>query len=258
MTLGAHPQSALRFGRLIGGTALGALLVAAGLFLAYRTLSTPLISTLVGSGAPGGQRVTIGLGVWSLALIAGGGLLVAGTSRLATIVAILRHGRGAGGAASRALAALADEVIVASAVTPDEGRPIPELAIGGFGIAVIHELPSSNAIRHGGAGWESRTREGWQAADDPLDAAMRDADRVRRWLRTADLDFVVRVYAALVVTAPKIQRSSSCAVVSADQIRAWIASLPPQRTLSRGRRDQLVAMARQPRRAENVARERSW
>lgn len=258
MTLGAHPQAALRSGRLLGGTALGAGLVAGGLLLAYLTIATPLISTLVGGAPPGGERVTIGLGVWSFALIAGGALLVAGTSRLLTISAMLRHGRGAGRVAAWALASKADEVVVASGVTPDGGPPIPELAIGGFGIAVIHELPPSTAIRRGWAGWEARTRQGWQAADDPLDATMRDADRVRRWLSSADLDFVVRVYAALVVTDLTIGRAPSCAVVSPEQIPAWIASLPPQRTLSRGRRERLVAMARQPGRAAAGTNGRSW
>jgi hypothetical protein len=73
---------------------------------------------------------------------------------------------------------------------------------------------------------------------------MRDADRVRRWLAGADLEFVVRVYAALVVNDRVLQRSPTCAVISPAQIPAWIASLPRQRTLTAGRRARLLALAR--------------
>jgi hypothetical protein len=71
---------------------------------------------------------------------------------------------------------------------------------------------------------------------------MRDAERVRRWLAAADLEFVVRVYAALVVDDRALQRSPTCAVISSEQIPAWIGSLPLQRTLTAGRRGRLLAM----------------
>ncbi|MDO8485274.1 MAG: hypothetical protein Q7S35_10065 [Candidatus Limnocylindrales bacterium] len=245
-------------GRLVGGTVLGSVLVVAGLLTAYLTIATSLVSTLVPDVPSGGGRVGIGLGVWSFALIAGGALLVAGTSRLAIILMMLRTGHDDGGPAARALVSTPDDVAVASGVTPREGRPIPELVIGAFGAAVVHELSSSRQIRHGRAGWESRTSDGWQPMEDPLDAAMRDAERVRRWLSTADLDFVVRVYAALVVSDRTLQRSPTCAVISAEQIPAWIASLPRQRTLTAGRRGRLLAMARSAASAEAGSRERSW
>jgi hypothetical protein len=83
--------------------------------------------------------------------------------------------------------------------------------------------------------------------DDPLEAAARDADRVRRWLSLADLDFVVRVYAAVVVDDRSIQRSPLCATMTEEQIPGWIAALPRQRTLTKGRRDRLMAIMRPPR-----------
>lgn len=258
MTLIVPPKSAPRSGRLVGGALLGSVLVAAGLLTAYLTIATPLASTLVSNARSSGGHIAIGLGVWSFALIAGGALLVAGASRLALILTMLRTGHGAGGPAARALASIPDDVAVASGVIPNEGRPVPELVIGAFGAAVVHELPSSRQIRHGRAGWESRTSDGWQPMDDPLDAAMRDADRVRRWLSTADLDFVVRVYAALVVSDRTLQRSPTCAVISTEQIPAWIASLPRQRTLTAGRRGRLLAMAQLASRAAAGWRERDW
>jgi hypothetical protein len=134
---------------------------------------------------------------------------------------------------------------------------VPELVIGSFGVAVIHELPSAGRVRHGAAGWETRSNDGWEPIDDPLDTAMRDAERVRRWLAGADLEFVVRVYAALVVSDRMVQRSPTCAVIGANQIPAWIASLPRQRTLTAGRRARLMAMTR-PTSANSAPVRGSW
>lgn len=258
MTLTVLPQSAPRIGRLVGGTLLGSVLAAAGLLAAYLTIATPLVSTLVPDATAGGKHVAIGLGIWSFALIAGGALLVSGTSRLATVLTTVRRGRGVRGPAARALGSTQDDVVVVSSVIPKEGGPIPELVIGAFGVAVVHELPTSRQIRNGRAGWDSRTGDGWQRMGDPLDAAMHDVDRVRRWLSEADLDFVVRVYAALVVRDRTLQRSPTCAVISAEQIPAWIASLPRQRTLTAGRRGRLLAMAQPSASAESGSRKRDW
>jgi len=243
VTLSTPHQAVPRFGGLIGTTLAGFVLVGAGLGTAYLTIATPLVSWLVPGPVRGGS-VGIGLGVWSFSLIAGGALLAAGTNRLALIVALLKHAQSSGGPAARALRTSADDLAVASNVIPRDGRPIPELVIGSFGAAVIHELPAASRVRQGPAGWETRTSDGWEPIDDPLDSAMRDADRVRRWLAGADLEFVVRVYAALVVNDRVLQRSPTCAVIAPAQIPAWIASLPRQRTLTAGRRARLLALAR--------------
>ena len=124
------------------------------------------------------------------------------------------------------------------------GRPIPELVIGPFGVAVIHELGRREAIRQVGTSWERKTREGWLPTEHPLDAAERDAERVRHWLTTGDLDFVVRVHAALITADPSMLRSPLCAVITEAQIPDWIAALPRQRTLTEGRRQQIVARVR--------------
>jgi hypothetical protein len=257
MAFSSPPQSVFRFGRLVGGTLLGTLLVVAGLFMAYLTVATPFVSNLVPAHA-GGDGVSIGLGVWSFALVAGGGLLVAGTNRLAVIVALLRRRDSEGGPAARALGTTSVETAVARDVVPNEGRPIPELVIGPFGVAVVHALPSARRVRHGRAGWQERTSDGWQPMDDPLDAAMRDAERVRRWFGTADLDFVVRVYAAVVVDDRALERSPTCAVISTQQIQAWIASLPRQRTLTPGRRGRLLAMTHAPVATASGVLNRRW
>jgi hypothetical protein len=244
MTLNTATHAPARFGRLVGATLVGFLLVDAGLALAYLTIATPAVSALVPGSSTGRGSMAIGFGIWSLSLIAGGAFLAAGTNRLASVVATLKRPVGGGGPAAKALGGSSEDLAVAGNVVPREGRPVPELVIGSFGVAVIHELPSAHRVRTGPAGWEIRSSDGWEPMDDPLEAAMRDAERVRRWLAGADLEFVVRVYAALVVSDRMLQRSPTCAVIGANQIAPWIASLPRQRTLTAGRRARLLAMAR--------------
>lgn len=171
MTLSAAPHAPLPIGRLLGGLLAGSALVAAGLAAHYLTIATPFVSTLVPETAPSGS-VGIGFGVWGFALIAGAALLVAGTDRLARLVAVVRHGPEGRGPAARALAGAVDDVAVASRVLMRDGPAIPELVIGAFGAAVVHQMPSSRLIRHG-ARWETRTSDGWVPMDDPLEAAAR-------------------------------------------------------------------------------------
>jgi hypothetical protein len=129
-------------------------------------------------------------------------------------------------------------------VVPVDGRPIPELVIGPFGVAVVHPMPPSERVRRVGQSWEIRVREGWAPTEHPLDRAARDADRVRHWLTNGDLDFVVRVYAAIVAPDTTLPRSPVCAVITADQIPAWLQALPAQRGLTPGRRNRLVTLVR--------------
>jgi hypothetical protein len=244
MSFGAPPQSPPVV-RLVGSTLLGTALVVAGLTMAYLTVATPMVSELVET-RPG--AATLALGVWSFALVAGGGLLVAGTSRLAAMLATLHRGRGVGGPAARALGPVSahGELAVASNVIPGEGRPIPEVVVGPFGVAVVRAVPAPKRVRRGAAGWEVRGDHGWYAMEDPRETASRDADRVRRWLGMAELDFVVRVSAVVLADGSALERWPACAVITSQQLPAWLASLPRQRTLTAGRRGRLLAMANAP------------
>jgi hypothetical protein len=228
---------------LVGGSVYGALLTAAGLGIAYLVLATPLTEAVSAHRLVGAGRVPIGPGIAAISMIAGMALLLAGTNQLAVTLARLKRGDPGRGPGLRALAKLADEVVVVADVVPIDGRSVPEIAIGPFGAAVIHALPASPETRPVGTGWEMRTRAGWAPMENPLDLAVRDAERVRRWLAMADLDFVVRVYAAVVVANQAVPRSTTCAVLSADQLPAWISALPPQRTLTATRRIRLQALA---------------
>ena len=243
MTLITPHRRNPRLGLFVGGSVYGALLTTAGLGIAYLALETPLVSLLAAARLGGSSRAPIGLGILSLSLIAGGALLLAGANQLATTLARLRAGDGVAGTGARALASMADDVAVVADVVPNDGRAIPELAIGPFGAAVLHTIPVGRQVRQVGASWEYRTRDGWMPMDNPLEAANRDAERVRRWFTIADLDFVVRVYAAVIVADSSIPRSATCAVVTPEQLPAWIGALPSQRSLTPARRLRLRSLA---------------
>ena len=228
-------------GLLVGGAVLGTCLVVAGLGLSLLVVETPFASRLVPASVPGSPRLAIALLVWTLALSAGVGLLVAGASRLAITVAAARSWARPERRSSvlRALGSGPVDVVVTTDVALPGGRPIPELVIGPFGVVVVHEMGPRDMIRGVGRSWETRTADGWAPTEHPVDRVARDAERVRHWLSEEDLDFVVRVYAALVTPDVSMPRSPLCAVVSADQIPAWLAALPRQRSLSSGRRRSL-------------------
>jgi hypothetical protein len=240
--------------RLVWGTLAGAGLVAVGLGLAFLVIETPLVARLVPSPLTGSNQVTSAMLVWALSLAAGAALLIAGTNRLAVTVASVRSRAAGRSVVMRVMGRLPEDVMVAAGVIPNEGRPIPELVIGPFGVAIVDELKSRDRLRQVGGGWEAHTREGWLPTEAPLDAVARDADRVRFWLTHGDLDFVVRVYAALVTSDTTIPRSATCAVITVDQIPDWLASLPRQRSFSAGRRNHLLARIRAAGASEAVKR----
>jgi hypothetical protein len=245
MQMISAPRSAHQLGSVAGGTLLGASLVAIGLGLAFLVIDTPFVARLVPTGHAESGQLASAVVIWALALIAGAGLSVAGTSRLAATVASVRTRAARLSPVVRMLSNLPDDVVVATNVVPDDGRPIPELVVGPFGVAVVHELGPRESIRRVGYSWEMHTPKGWAPTECPLDRVNRDAERVRYWLTNGDLDFVVRVYAALVMSDPDIPRTPLCAVITADQIPAWFEALPRQRSLTAGRRNHLLARIRE-------------
>jgi hypothetical protein len=229
-------------GPVLYSAVIGTTLVVIGLATAYVALATPIATRLAPtvSGSSSGST----LAIWSFALIAGGAFLVAGTSRLAATVAIVRNGLARKAPVARVVGELSEDVVLATNVTPPDGRAIPELVIGPFGAVIFTELLAADRLRRVGAAWETRGKDGWQPIEDPLAAAGRDAERVRRWMTTSDLDFVVRVYAAVVTDDPAVVRTAGCAVVPAERIPAWLESLPRQRSLTEARRNRMLRMVR--------------
>jgi len=139
---------------------------------------------------------------------------------------------------------MSDDVIVAQGISLPDGRPVSELVIGPFGAAVVRELPPAAVTRVREGRWELRTRRGWISIENPLERAARDAERVRRWLAHDDADFVVKSYAAVVGPNTSIARTADCAVLTPDQLAAWVTGLPPQRSLTEGRRERLIEFVR--------------
>lgn len=235
------PRTDRHIVKLVSGTLLGAVLVAAGMILAFLVIATPLVPTLA-LASRGGTNLTIAMFVWALSLILGGALLVAGTNRLATTLASVRSRTPRVSPLLRALGQLPDDVTVATGVIPHDGIRVGELLVGPFGVVIVHALPHASLLRRVGQTWEARTRSGdWIPAESPLDGASREADRIRYWLTTGDLDFVVRVYAAVVSNDTTVARTPACAVITPEQIPAWIEALPRQRSLTAGRRNHLLA-----------------
>ena len=54
----------------------------------------------------------------------------------------------------------------------------------------------------------------------------------------------MKVYAAVVGPQPTVARATDCAVLTPDQLAAWVAGLPPQRSLTDGRRERVLEYVR--------------
>lgn len=231
---------------IVAGTLVGAVLLVGGLAIGWLTLATPFISHFTPAGRPGTSQLLVGMLAWTFALIAPATFIIVGLARIVTVVDSVSSSRPRATPASRLARVLGDEYVVASRVRLPDGRTVPDLIIGPFGAAVLEELPPRGVSRHHGGGWEVRTREGrWVALENPLERASRDAERVRRWLAQDDQDFIVKVYAAVVAPDTSLARTPTCAVITSNQIPAWIASLPPQRTLTESRRERLIEVVRE-------------
>ena len=109
-------------------------------------------------------------------------------------------------------------------LTLDDGRPAPALLVGAFGLVAMIEAS--------------------EVSEDDVTQAMRDADRVRHWLTQNDQDFVVRVYAAVVGGPARSNGRGACALLTIEDIPAWLESLPRQRSLNEARLARLVRLVK--------------
>lgn len=228
---------------LVSGTVFSTLFIVGGLVMAYLVFATPFLDLALPSGRPDAGQAAIAIGIWAIALVAPAGFVLVGTNRLARLLAAAR-GRGIRRSTTlKALDSLPDDITVASGLTLPDGRGVSELVIGPFGAAVVRELPPAAVTRINGDSWQVRTSRGWVSLENPLDRAVRDAERVRRWLSDDD-DFLVKVYSAVVGPTPAIARTPNCAVLTPDQLAAWISALPAQRSLTPGRHQRMLDVVR--------------
>lgn len=232
------------FAPTVAGAVVGAALVVAGVVLGWAAIATPLLSSVVPSGRAELSQSIIGVAVWAVALVGPAALLLIGANRLVRILGAIRDRMPRRSAIVRALGDLPEDVVVANGLVLPDGRGVSEVVVGAFGVAVIRELPPAAVTRVRNGHWDLRSRRGWLPMESPLDRAARDAERVRRWLAHDDADFVVKTYAAVVAEAPNLARTPSCAVLRFDQLSAWVAALPAQRSLTPGRREQVLEAVR--------------
>lgn len=228
---------------MLAGTLFGTLFIVSGLAMAYVAFATPFLGLAIPSGRPDAVQTAVGITIWAVALVAPAGFVLAGANRLARNLATVRGRVPRRSRTLKALDGLPGEITVASGLVLSDGRGVSELVIGPFGAAVVRELPPSAVTRIQGDNWQVRGSRGWLAIENPLERASRDAERVRRWL-TEDDDFLVKVYAAVVGPDPSVDRTSGCAVLTPDQLAAWIAALPAQRSLTPGRLSRVLDLVR--------------
>lgn len=228
---------------MLSGTLFGTLFIVGGLGLAYVVFATPFLDLAIPSGRPDAFQTAIGIGIWAVALVAPAGFVLAGANRLARNLAKARGRAPRRSTMLKALDNLTGDFTVASGLILADGRGVSELVIGPFGAAVIRELPPSTVTRIQGDNWQVRGSRSWLPIENPLDRATRDAERVRRWL-TEDDDFLVKVYSAVVGPDPTVARTSACAVLTPDQLAAWISALPTQRGLTPGRHSRVLDLVR--------------
>jgi hypothetical protein len=231
-------------GPLLAATVIATFSIVFGIVIAYVAIATPVLRVVVPEGRLNAGQAATGIIVWSIALVAPAALVFIGGNRLVRILAAARGRMPRRSTTLRALDSLPDDVVVATGIAMPDGRPISDVVIGPFGAAVIRELPPAAVTRVLDGRWQLRTRRGWIVIESPLDRAARDAERVRRWLAHDDADFIVKAYAAVVGSEPTVPRTTDCAVLTPDQLAPWIVGLPPQRSLTEGRRERVLEYIR--------------
>lgn len=229
-------------GAVFVSTAVGSVLLLGGLFLAWVAFATPVITGLTATPnpRPGVAQLAFGGAIWAITLVAPPSFAIVGALRLGRVARALAA-KPADRAVSRAARMIGDDCTAASNVRLPDGRIVRDLVLGPFGFAVINELPPQRATRHTGDSWEIHRPDGrWTHLENPLERTSRDGERIRRWVASTERDFLVKVYSAVVTTDPTVERSPTCAVLTPEQIPAWLASLPAARALTLDRRAELI------------------
>lgn len=239
-------------GRASGGTIArglisGTLMLGVAALIAYATFGTETISGLVPPGGPMARQLAVGVLSLAFALSAPAAFGVAGLARVGAAVDGLAARRMQLPPALRGQASLPNDYAIAIGIRlPGGGWRIPEIVVGPFGAAVIEELPPEHAVvSRGTRSWDIRRADGAiQSIENPLGLASRDADRVRAWLADNDAEHLVKVHAAVVSDDAGAVRSGACAVIRQDQVPAWLASLPVQRSFGPDRRERVIRRLR--------------
>ncbi len=232
----------------IRGASIGIILLGLALALGYIALGTPYPERFLPQPRmPAALTVATALG-WTLLLVAPTLAALAGIAWLVNVIERTARSRPEPPAIGGLAKSLGPEYFGATGVRLPDGRGVAELVVGPHGIVVIEPLLPASLTRNQGGRWELHVGRGrWVPLENPLDRVVRTADRVRHWLGTDDRDFVVKVYAALLIgdgARSPIERTAACAVITRQQLPAYLASLPIQRSFSTERRGQVLELIR--------------
>ena len=231
---------------IVTALGMGLMLVAASAALVYLVFIGNFLDRFMPTGRPSTYELVAGALAWTFALTAPAGFGLVGLARIVSAFEKWRARRPRITPAVRLRRAIGDDHIVATFVRVPDGKPVPELVLGPFGAAVIEELPPAGAVvSRGVRTWEVRVGNGYiRTIENPLERAEHDAERVRGWLSPEDADYVLKVYAAVVGSDRRVERTPSCAVIAPNQVGEWLATLPVQRSIDAGRRERIVREVR--------------
>lgn len=225
-------RSGSHLAAVAGLTLLGLAWLAIAGATAWLAFATPMLSRLA-LDARGSAGPMLGAIAWGIALTAPACFAVMGVVRLAGAAHRVRDRQAGIPPVARAAALLPPGCSVIPRIRLPDGRRIPDLVVGPHGVAFFEQLPPPAAVRRTGDRWELRFADhGWRSIENPLQRAARDAERLRRHLEGEERDFVVRVSAAVLGDQHAVNRIDGCAVVRLDDVPAWLAALPAQRSLT--------------------------
>ena len=227
---------------IVTAVGLGLMLVASSAVLVYLVFIGNFLDRFMPVGRPSTYELVAGALAWTFALTAPAGFGLVGLARIVSGFEKWRARRPRITPAVRLRRTIGDDHVVATSVLVPDGTPVPELVLGPFGAAVIEELPPAGAIvSRGDRTWEVRVGNGYiRTIENPLERAAHDAERVRGWLSPEDADYVLKVYAAVVGSDRRVERTPSCAVIAPNQVAEWLSTLPTQRSIDAARRERIV------------------
>ena len=201
------------------------------------------------TGRPTTYELVAGALAWTFALTAPAGFGLVGVARLVTAYDRWRARRPRVTPAVRLRRAIGDDHVVATGVRlPDGSRVLPELVVGPVRRGDHRRAAPGrrgHVARRPQLGGPRRQRPRSGPSRTRSSSPAHDAERVRAWLSPDDADHVLKVYAAVVGTDPRVERTPVGARSSTpSQVAEWLSSLPPQKSLDAGRRDKLVKQVR--------------
>ncbi len=179
--------------------------------------------------------------IWGVALVAPPCFAFAGAWRLSRVLRAVTA-RPAERLLSQAATELGDEYIAISDMILPEGRVIHDVVLGPFGLAVFGDLPPARYVRRTGTSWEVRGYNGrWVHMENPLERVARDAERVPALVRRFGAGLRDEgVLGARDDRSDDQPNGRTCAVVTAEEISAWLTSLPPARQMTQERREEIL------------------